>query len=72
MTEIRFEPTPEQEKSLLRLEKETGTKTSDYILELLAEHLEDLECIRIAEERLANPGKIWTHDEIKRGADLES
>ena len=32
---------------------------------------EDQEAIRIALERLANPGRIWSHEEIKQEVGLE-
>lgn len=34
--------------------------------------LEDQEDIRIARERLKNPGKIWSLEELKQELDLES
>ena len=32
----------------------------------LRQSLEDQEDIRIADERMANPGKTWSHEEIKQ------
>lgn len=44
--------------------------TAEEQSELRRAFFEDQEEIRIALERLANPGKTWTHEEIKRELDL--
>ena len=42
----------------------------DEQAELRATLLEDQEDIRIAEERLKNPGKRWSQDELEQDLDL--
>ena len=50
-------------KEILRLVEQL---TPEEQSELRRTFFEDQEDIRIALERLANPGKIWSHEEIKQ------
>jgi RHH-type rel operon transcriptional repressor/antitoxin RelB len=62
--------TPEIERRLNRLAKKTGRTKSFYAREAIVEHLQDLEDYYLAKERLKNPGRIYSADEIKRELDL--
>jgi RHH-type rel operon transcriptional repressor/antitoxin RelB len=54
------------EKRLERLAKKTGRTKSYYAREAINEHLHDLEDYYLAEERIENPGRIYSSQEIKR------
>ena len=52
------------------LAKRTGRSKTYYAREAILRHLEDMEDAYIAVERLENPGRRWTMEEIEKGADL--
>ena len=54
------------EERLERLAKLTGRTKTYYAREAILEHLEDLEDIYLATERLKSPGKIHSAEEVKR------
>lgn len=57
----------------LRLEalaKRTGRSKTFYVCEAILRQLEDMEDTYVAIERLENPGRRWSMDEIEQGADL--
>jgi RHH-type rel operon transcriptional repressor/antitoxin RelB len=57
---------PEIEKRLARLAKKTGRTKSFYAREAIIEHLQDLEDYYLAKERIKNPGRIYSAQEVKR------
>ncbi len=59
------------EDRLDRLAKQTGRTKTFYAREAIVEHLEELEDVFLAEERLREPVKRWTQDELERGLDLD-
>ena len=59
------------EDRLDRLAKQTGRTKTFYAREAIVEHLEELEDVFLAEERLREPAKRWTQDELERGLDLD-
>jgi RHH-type rel operon transcriptional repressor/antitoxin RelB len=52
------------------LAQRTGRSKTYYAREAILRHLEDLEDTYIAVERLENPGRRWTMEEIETEADL--
>lgn len=63
---------PEEiEKRLERIAKITGRTKTFYAREAILEHLEDLEDIYIAEQRLKKPGKFYTLKEVERQLGLD-
>ena len=60
------------EQQLSDLEQFTGRDKVDLIREAIIDYLEETEDIIEVNERLANPGKIWSLDELERGDDLAS
>jgi len=61
---------PEIEKRLDRLAKRTGRTKSFYAREAIIEHLQDIEDYYLASERIKNPGRIYSAQEIKRELEL--
>ena len=57
---------PDIEKRLSRLAKRTGRTKSFYAREAIIEHLQDIEDYYLASERIKNPGRIYSAQEIKR------
>ncbi len=65
MLAIRLDATTE--KRLERLAKKTGRTKTFYVREAILEHLEDLEDIYLATERLQRrPAKTYSAQEVKR------
>jgi RHH-type transcriptional regulator, rel operon repressor / antitoxin RelB len=56
---------PEIESRLERLAKRTGRTKTFYAREAILEHLDDLEDIYLATERLKKPGKTYSAEEVK-------
>lgn len=63
MLAIRLEP--EIESRLERLAKKTGRTKTFYAREAILEHLEDLEDIYLAKQRLERPAKIYSAEDVK-------
>lgn len=59
------------EKRLSDLAKKTGRTKTFYAREAIIEHLEDLEDTYLAKERLTDPARRWTLEELEQGVDLE-
>ena len=57
---------PDLEKRLDELSKKTGRTKTYYAREALVEYLDDLEDFYLASERLKNPGKRWTMEEVEK------
>ena len=61
---------------LTELAKRTGRSKTFYILEAIREHLDDLEDIYIAEQRLANlragRSRTYTSDEVEAMLNVEN
>ena len=70
MASIRLDE--ETEARLDALAKETGRTKTFYIRQLIEEHLEDLEDRYIAENRLENPGKRLSSQEMRQRLGLEN
>ena len=62
---------PEIEERLERLAKLTGRTKTYYAREAILKHLKDLEDTFLAVERLQEPAKRWTQDELEQGLDLD-
>jgi len=56
----------EIEKRLDHLARMTGRTKTFYAREAILEHLEDLEDIYLAEQRLRRPAKTYSAEEVKR------
>ena len=57
---------PEAERRLAEIAERAGITKSDLAREAVLEFLQDEEDARIAEERLKNPGRIYSAGEAKR------
>lgn len=64
MLAIRLDP--EIEKRLERLAKMTGRTKTFYARQAILEHLEDLEDIYLATQRLQRPAKTYSAQDVKR------
>jgi RHH-type transcriptional regulator, rel operon repressor / antitoxin RelB len=62
---------PEIEQRLKALSKRTGKTEAELARELVEYGMEDLEDITIAEERLANPGRTFTLEEVRKELGLD-
>lgn len=54
------------EKRLDRLAKKTGRTKTFYVREAILEHLDDLEDIYLATQRLQHPAKTYSTQDVKR------
>ncbi len=63
---------PEIARRLAELAKLAGKSEADYARELIEEDIEDLEDLRIAEARLANPGKRLTSEQVRKELGLDN
>lgn len=61
----------EIEERLERLAKLTGRTKTYYAREAILRHLEDLEDTFLAVERLQQPAKRWTQEELEQGLDVD-
>ena len=61
---------PEIERRLERLAKMTGRTKTFYAREAILEHLEDLEDVYLATQRLERPGKTYSAEEVKHALGL--
>lgn len=64
MLAIRLDPAIEDR--LNRLAKKTGRTKTFYAREAILEHLEDLEDIYLAKQRLRRPAKTYSARDVKR------
>ena len=65
-------PLPEQiERRLDELARKTGRTKAFYATEAVIRHLEEMEDVYIAEERLKNPGSRYTLKEAKEELGLD-
>lgn len=64
MLVIRLDP--DTESRLERLAKKTGRTKTFYAREAILEHLEDLEDIYLAAQRLRRPAKTYSAEDVKR------
>ena len=60
----------EVERRLSELAARTGRTKTFYAREAILRHLDDLEDVYLAMDRLEHPAKRWTLDELERGVDL--
>ena len=60
----------EIEQRLSELARKTGRTKTFYAREAILTHLEDLEDLYLAEERLAAPAKRWSHEDLEAEVDL--
>lgn len=63
MLAIRLDP--DIESRLERLAKKTGRTKTFYAREAILEHLENLEDVYLATQRLERPGKTYSAEEVK-------
>ena len=59
------------ERRLTELAHKTGRTKTFYAREAILTHLEELEDIYLAEERLKQPAKRWSQAELEAELDLE-
>ncbi len=59
------------ERRLVEIARKTGRTKTYYVREALLMHLEEIEDIHLAEERLSKPAQRWTHDDLEAGVDME-
>lgn len=59
------------EARLAALAAKTGRTKTFYAKEAILEHLDDLEDKYLAINRLENPGKRWTLDEMEQSLDVD-
>lgn len=59
------------EDRLDNLAKQTGRTKTFYAREAIMEHLDDLEDVYLADERLKEPAKRWTQDELEKDLGLD-
>jgi len=59
------------EDRLDKLAKQTGRTKTFYAREAIMKHLDDLEDIYLATERLKDPAKRWTQDELEQDLGLD-
>lgn len=59
------------EKRLADLASKTGRTKTFYAKEAILEHLDEIEDKYLAINRLENPGKRWTLDELEQELDLD-
>ena len=62
---------PKMMERLQTLADKTGRTKSFYAREAILRYLEDMEDTFIAIERLENPSKRWTLEELENNIDLE-
>jgi len=63
---------PEEiEARLAELAARTGRTKTFYAREAILEHLDDMEDKYLAINRLENPGKRWTLEEMEQDVDME-
>ena len=60
------------EKRLQTLADKTGRTKTYYARKAILEFLEELEDTYLALERLDNPGKRWTQEEVRRELGLDN
>lgn len=61
----------EIERRLAELARKTGRTKTFYAREAILTHLKDLEDRYLAEERLATPGRRWSHEDLEAETDLK-
>ena len=59
------------ERRLAEVARKTGRTKTYYVREAILMHLEEIEDIYLAEERLSNPARRWTHSDLEAGVDME-
>jgi len=57
---------PDIEKRLDELSKKTGRTKTYYAREALEEYIDDLEDYYLAVDRVNNPGRRWTMEEVEK------
>ena len=62
---------PDLERRLTELAQKTGRTKSFYAREAIEAYLEDLEDTYLAEQRLNDPARRWTLEELEQELDLE-
>ena len=60
------------ENRLASLAAKTGRTKTFYAKEAIMEHLDDIEDKYLAINRLENPGKRWSFDDVEQDSDLDS
>jgi len=63
--------TEDIEKRLNRLAKKTGRSKTFYVREAILDHLDTLEDTYLSLDRLKNPKKRWSLEELENDIDLE-
>ena len=60
------------EKRLSLLAKKTGRTKTYYVREAVLDHLEALEDVYLALDRLEKPAKRWSLEDLEQEVDLDS
>jgi len=62
---------PDIEQRLSALAEKTGRTKTFYAREAILQHIENLEDEYLSRDRLDNPAKRWSLEEMEEGIDLE-
>ena len=71
MTRIEIEVPDELASRYDELARSAGQSADEFIRETLIEHLEDLQDMAVARERLASPGRSISLKELKKNLGLD-
>ena len=69
---LTIELPPEVESQLEALAAKTGCSKEDYARDVIAQLVADVEDAEIASERLRNPARRWSLEDLEQERDLES
>jgi RHH-type rel operon transcriptional repressor/antitoxin RelB len=61
----------ELDARLTALAAQTGRSKAYYIRAALAEKIDEMEALYLAEKRLENPGRIWSMSEVEQELGLD-
>ena len=60
------------ERRLAEIARKTGRTKTCYVREAVLWHLEEIEDVCLGEERLSNPLRRWTQEDLEAGADMDA
>lgn len=59
------------EKRLAELAAKTGRSKTYYVREAIMQHLDELEDVYLAQDRLNHPARRWTLEELEQDIDMD-
>ena len=59
------------ERRLVEIARKTGRTKTYYVREAILTHVDESGDIYLVEERLSNPVRRWTHNDLEAGIDME-